>query len=627
MVNILRPISIFKKRSLIPLAEFLFSFNLNFLLFLILNPAKDTTLVNLIIKSFLLALVVLLISIYIGIYKSLPRSTNPFLIPQAISISFLASTLISIVFYLASNRAVDSLTFFYLYFFTQFFEIIFLRYLLRLLLKANVSLINKKIVAIYGAGEAGQQLAAMLNRAHEFTPVAFIDDNKMIKGLFFEGIPVLHPHDTRIKEKLTALNVGQILLAIPSINIEEKRKVVSYLKYMSYEVRSVPGLSELVNGSAKIADLREIKIEDLLGRDPIPPDEHLLRKCVGNKSILISGGGGSIGSEICRQALALNPIKIIVVDSSELALYNIEQELTKLNHHHSTPVELLFILNSVTAHLDMLNILKSHKVDTIFHAAAYKHVPIVEGNPISGFINNVIGTDSLARAALKANVLNFVLISTDKVVRPTNVMGATKRIAELVIQSIAHKHDGTSFTAVRFGNVLGSSGSVIPLFLQQIRNGGPVTITDPNVTRYFMTISEAVQLVIQSAALSSNGDTFLLDMGKPMKIIELARQMIHLSGLEPIDANGIGDIEVKSVGLRPGEKLYEELLLSGEFQATSHPMIYRADETRLNLEKFNSNFESVKASIKQESFSEDDLAVFLEQWVSGFRAHFNLQNP
>lgn len=618
MVDILTLIHSFKKRFLITLADFLFALILNLLLFSIFNSSKNGSLINLVAISFSLALVVPTISSYVGIYKSLPRSTNPFLIPQALSISFISSTTTSIVFYLSSNRVFDSLIFFYIIFFTQFFEIIFLRYLLKLFLKVNAGPINKKIVAIYGAGEAGQQLAAMLNRSHEFTPAAFIDDNKMIKGLFFEGIPAFHSHDFNLKEKLNSLNISQVLLAIPSVKIEDKRRIISNLKHMSYDVRSVPSLAELVGGTATILDLREIKIEDLLGRDPVPPVTNLLRQCVTNKSILVSGGGGSIGSEICKQALNLGPKKIIVVDSSELALYKIEQELVKLNSYCPTPVNLIFVLNTVTAHLDMFNILMANQVDTIFHAAAYKHVPIVEANPISGFINNAIGTDSLARAALKAKVSNFVLISTDKAVRPTNVMGATKRIAELVIQSITKEYAGTSFAAVRFGNVLGSSGSVIPLFLHQIRNGGPVTITHPNVTRYFMTLSEAVQLVIQSSALSSKCDTFLLDMGKPVKIIELAKQIINLSGLVPVNSDGVGDIEIKSIGLRPGEKLYEELLLGGQFQPTSHPRIFKADEARLNLDKFSSDFQQIKALLKNNSLSEDNLLDFLREWVSGF---------
>ncbi len=474
-------------------------------------------------------------------------------------------------------------------------------------------------VAIYGAGDAGRQLVAMFGKGQEFRPAVFIDDDSSMKGRTVEALRVLNPRDRRIVDQLRSRGVKEILLAIPSLEPTRRREILAFLGELPFRVRSVPGLRELVNGERQnLDDLREISIEDLLGRDAVSPLPGLLDKCVKEKVVLVTGGGGSIGSELCRQVLALQPAQLIVLEHSELALYQIEQELRAMHAGTNLRARLEFVLGSVADAVAVTALLEKFGVDSVYHAAAYKHVPIVEGNPVEGLSNNVLGTWHLARAAAQAKVGHFILISSDKAVRPTNVMGATKRMAELVIQALAERHPDTVFSMVRFGNVLGSSGSVVPLFRKQIEHGGPITLTHPEMTRYFMTIEEAVQLVIQAGAMASGGEVFVLDMGEPVRIKDLALKMIHLSGRSPRSGDSPnGDIAIELVGLRPGEKLYEELLISGEATGTAHPRIWQVREDSVDGQVLEAELRTLEEAIRDNPPAVDVRRV-LTKWVAGY---------
>ena len=435
-------------------------------------------------------------------------------------------------------------------------------------------------VAIYGAGAAGNQLAVALKNSHDYRPVAFIDDNKELHGATIAGIRVYGPNalPALVADKL----VRQVLLAMPSLSKIQQRRILDTLEPLKIKTLATPAIKSLLNGAEQVQNLREIDIEDLLGRDSVDPSHPLMAASIANKSVMVTGAGGSIGSELCRQILQHRPARLILADMSEFALYAIEQELRTLLKSMQHEVTLLPFLVSVVDTQTCQKILSSFKVQLVFHAAAYKHVPLVEHNPIEGIRNNVFGTLNMARAAINAGVESFVLVSTDKAVRPTNVMGATKRLAELILQGFSHDQTGTRFSMVRFGNVLGSSGSVVPLFRRQILAGGPITITHPDITRYFMTIPEAAQLVLQAGAMSQGGDVFVLDMGEPVKIVDLAKRMVHLSGRE-LEAEGDGEdaIRIDFIGLRPGEKLYEELLIGDNVEGTDHPLILRAKEKEI----------------------------------------------
>jgi FlaA1/EpsC-like NDP-sugar epimerase len=441
---------------------------------------------------------------------------------------------------------------------------------------------------IYGAGNAGVQTAAALGSTRTYTILGFVDDDAAKTGRSINGVPVYGPQ--QIPGIVSRENVTDILLAIPSVSRERRNEILQTLQTLPVHVRTLPGLSDLASGRVTVQDIRELDIEDLLGREPIPPHPELLARNLTGKTVLVTGAGGSIGSELCRQIVVEGPTRLVLVDHNEFGLYSIHAELQALCSTHDLAVELVPLLGSVGNYMRMLDICTLYRPATVYHAAAYKHVPLVESNPAAGILNNVFGTLNMARAAITTSVAHFVLVSTDKAVRPTNVMGATKRIAELILQALAaspvvqwdentSSPNCTLFAMVRFGNVLGSSGSVVPLFRRQLAHGGPLTVTHAEVTRYFMTIPEAAQLVLQAGAMAHGGDVFVLEMGKPVKILDLAHRMLALSGLTLRDAlQPDGDIEISITGLRPGEKLYEELLIGDNPKKTEHSRIMKAQE-------------------------------------------------
>lgn len=461
---------------------------------------------------------------------------------------------------------------------------------------------HKQRVAIYGAGAAGIQLASALSTSNHFNPVAFIDDNPSLHGNQIEGLPVYSFN--RLNDLIEDLGIAEVLLAMPSVRRSRRSEIISLLEPYSVHVSTLPGMDDLASGRIKVDDIREVGVGDLLGRDAVKPDLELLHANIKGKVVLVTGAGGSIGSELCRQIIKIGPQKLILFERGEHDLYSIENELVELvrrQHPEITQPEMLIIpiLASILNQDRLESVCRAFGVQTIYHAAAYKHVPMVERNPSEAVRNNVLGTYRAATAAIEAKVETFVLISTDKAVRPTSTMGATKRFAEMILQGLAAQGRGkTRFTMVRFGNVLGSSGSVVPLFREQIQKGGPVTVTDPKIIRYFMTIPEAAQLVIQAGAMGQGGDVFVLDMGEPVKILDMAKRMIHLSGFEVKDeANPNGDIEIAFTGLRPGEKLYEELLIGENVVSTHHPLIMSAHEDCLPWESLMDYINQFEKSI------------------------------
>ncbi|WP_228384582.1 polysaccharide biosynthesis protein [Rhodocyclus gracilis] len=445
-------------------------------------------------------------------------------------------------------------------------------------LNAERQLAGRKRVAIYGAGRAGTQLAFALRAGRDYLPVAFFDDKAELQRTELAGLRVYAPEE--IAEVLATKGVTEILLAVPSASRARRAEILALLEPFPCALKIVPGMADIVSGSVTVDALRPVDIEDLLGREAVAPDARLLAACITGKSVLVSGAGGSIGAELCRQIVTQRPQRLVLLELSEFALYAIDQELRPLAVRAG--IELVPVLGSVLHQRRNELLMRSYGVETVYHAAAYKHVPLVEHNPVEGLRNNAIGTRRLAEAAAAAGVQTFVLISTDKAVRPTNIMGASKRLAELILQALARQGGSTRFCMVRFGNVLGSSGSVVPLFRKQIESGGPITLTHPDITRFFMTIPEAAQLVIQAGAMAQGGEVFVLDMGKPVRILDLAKRMVRLSGLEVIDEqHPNGDIAIDIVGLRPGEKLYEELLIGDNVEGTTHPLIMRAFEHEL----------------------------------------------
>jgi len=470
-----------------------------------------------------------------------------------------------------------------------------------------------KKVLVYGAGDAGIQLVSALTHSSEYNPVGFIDDSNELQGNQIRGLNIYSVNS--VESVINKLKVDEVLIAMPSASRTKRLDIINTLESYPVLVRMLPGVAELAEGKVSIGDLREVSIKDLLGRESVVANKDLLGRNITNKVVVVTGAGGSIGSELCRQIVFLKPKVLILYEMSELALYSIDKELSNIGMHS---LDIYPILGSVNNKTRMTNVFKRFGVDTIYHAAAYKHVPMVEFNNTEGVDNNIFGTLNCAQVAIDAGVETFVLISTDKAVRPTNTMGATKRSAELVLQALAAKQSATKFTMVRFGNVLGSSGSVIPLFKQQIKAGGPVTVTDVNMIRYFMTIPESVELVIQAGAMGLGGDVFVLDMGKPVKIDDLAKKMIRLSGLEvKDDTHPEGDIEITYTGLRPGEKLYEELLIGDNVSHTDNPLIMRAQEELLTWDELEPILNNLQAAIQD--CDQHKLRELLIELVPGFK--------
>lgn len=468
-------------------------------------------------------------------------------------------------------------------------------------------------VVIYGAGTAGRQIASALDNSPKMRVIGFLDDDPRLHGSIMRGLPIWPPDD--LAALVRSRDVKEVLLAIPSASRQRRNAILESVRHLRVVVRTLPGLDDIAQGRVEVGDIKELEIEDILGRNTIAPRLDLMEKNIRGKTVMVTGAGGSIGSELCRQIVRYKPECLVLVDQGEFGLYAVHRDLEDMG------VRIVPLLSSVRDEARIREIIATFRPDTLYHAAAYKHVPLVEHNPAEGFSNNVMGTMITAKAAQDFSVADFVLISTDKAVRPTNVMGASKRLAEMVLQALAAEQDqkkATKFCMVRFGNVLGSSGSVVPLFRQQIRDGGPITLTHPDVTRYFMTIPEASQLVIQAGAMSNGGDVFVLDMGEPVLIQDLARRMIELSGLQVRDeTNPDGDIEIAITGLRPGEKLYEELLIADNPLPTEHPRILKAHEYFLPWTELEAKLQRLQVLF--DSYDADAARLLLKQLVSGYQ--------
>ena len=490
------------------------------------------------------------------------------------------------------------------------------RSLVRFLCLSGLKTRPTRRVAIYGAGEAGARLSTFFLGGPDFKPIAFIDDCDSLHGTQINGIPVYSSED--LPALVATRKVDRILMAMPSVSRRRRGEILAGLEPLGVHVQLLPDLEDIIAGKARIDDLREVDAADLLGRDPVPPNPQLFESCIRGKNVLVTGAGGSIGSELCRQIVKVGPNRLVLCEMSELALYQLERELREQLEGGHLSTELIPLLGNAGERKRMADVLRAYAVETVYHAAAYKHVPIVEHNMIPGIQNNVISTWHAAEAALESGVETFVLVSTDKAVNPTNVMGASKRLAELVLQGLQERSDSTRFCMVRFGNVLDSSGSVVPLFREQIRRGGPVTVTHPQVVRYFMTIPEAAQLVIQAGSMATGGDVFVLDMGQPVRIDDLARHMISLMGLTVRDReHPDGDIEIHYMGLRSGEKLFEELLIGDNAGGTEHPMIMRAMEKYLPWVKMRQILDDLGKAL--ESFDCKGAAVALREAVSEYQ--------
>jgi FlaA1/EpsC-like NDP-sugar epimerase len=479
-------------------------------------------------------------------------------------------------------------------------------------------------VLIYGAGSAGRQLSNALNQSKEYNPLGFIDEASELYHHLINGLKVYSKNE--LKSLIHRYEIKEVLIAIPSISRAQRRQIIDFLEPFPVIVRALPGVSELAQGKVKVNDLLEIDLRELLGREPVKPNRSLLKTNIKDKAVMVTGAGGSIGSELCRQICYLEPKRLVLFDISESSLYIIEQELLNIN---ALDIDIKPIIGSIADKERMEYICSLYSVNTIYHAAAYKHVPLVEFNPSQGLLNNAIGTMIAAKSAISSNVETFVLISSDKAVRPTNVMGASKRVAELILQGLNKIQDGTCFTMVRFGNVIDSSGSVIPLFKKQISQGGPITVTHLDVVRYFMSIPEAVELVIQAGAMGKGGEVFVLDMGEPIRIYDLAKKLVQLSGLTILDEeNPNGDIEIKYTGLRPGEKLYEELLLSGSFSETINKLIKRAEEDMIDWEELEPKLTELNKTIKNINLKSDKEKIYLllSKIVSEFKPKSNISS-
>lgn len=586
-------------------------------------------------------LVAIPVFIRFGMYRAVMRYFgNDALIMIAKAVSLSALVLALVVYWYSNHKSVVPRSIIFNYWWLSLIMIGGLRLIMRQYFlgdwyatKQHVPFTNLDNglpkVAIYGAGAAGNQLMAALRLDRAMRPVAFIDDDESIADRVISGLQVFRGND--IQRMIEMTGAEELLLAIPSAARSRRREILARLENFPLHVRSVPSFMDLASGRVRVDDIQEVDIADLLGRDTVPAQDELLAHCVTGQTVMITGAGGSIGSELCRQIVSLKPITLLLFDHSEFNLYNILSELEQRIIREALPIRLVPFLGSVRNQKHMHDIMTMWRVNTVYHAAAYKHVPLVEHNITEGLLNNVIGTLNTAEAALQANVANFVLISTDKAVRPTNIMGSTKRLAEMILQALSKEMapvmfgdsanvarvNKTRFTMVRFGNVLGSSGSVIPLFHKQIKTGGPLTVTHPKITRYFMTIPEAAQLVIQAGSMGQGGDVFVLDMGEPVKIVTLAEKMIHLSGLSVrSERNPHGDIAIEFTGLRPGEKLYEELLIGDNVSPTRHPMIMTANEDYLPWDALKQRLSELLSAASQEDFTH--VRKLLRETVSGY---------
>ncbi len=569
----------------------------------------------------------ILVFIRIGLYRALVLYMglqSGFLILQGVTA---ASCLLAASYFFAKTPESSDLSILPIFWMIALLLIGGTRFFAKVLLQSLIQNFRpKEPVIIYGAGSSGMQLLVALQNGDQYLPVAFVDDSNNMIGNTVHGIRVYSPNS--LYELIESFAVRQIFLAIPSATHGERKEILNRLEHLPVHVKTVPDLFDMVSGKVGVDEIRDIDIEDLLGRDIVPPNPELLGACITDQSVMVTGAGGSIGSELCRQIVAINPSKLILLDSFEFGLYKLEAELIgKLQSiEGGNNIEIVSLLGSVGNRLQMENAIKSFKVNTVYHVAAYKQVPMVEKNVVEGVQNNIFGTLVSAQAAEKFKVENFVLISTDKAVRPTNFMGATKRFAEQVLQGLAARESGTKFSMVRFGNVLGSSGSVVPLFRRQITMGGPVTVTHPEVTRYFMTVQEAAQLVIQAGSMATGGDVFVLDMHEPIKIIDLAKKMVHLMGFEVKDENSYrGDIAIEYTGLRPGEKLYEELLIGESVTGTGHPKILRAKEETLSWEELEVLLRKLDLACKQIDLKE--IRTLLMEAVAGFDPKEEVSDP
>jgi len=515
----------------------------------------------------------------LGLYRAVIRFMGPRSMLTVVAGVSLSVAVVVVFDRFVSNSEVP-LTAFAIFWALALLYAIGSRFMVRYLFSATLTGKSAARVAIYGAGDAGARLSSVLLGGPDFEPVAFIDDKKSLQGSSINGLTVLGLD--ALPQMVRQMRIERILLAMPSASRRRRREILTALEPLGLHVQSLPHLTDLIAGKARIDELRDVDVGDLLGRDPVPPNPRLFGSCIRGKCVLVTGAGGSIGSELCRQILQLQPSRLVLFEMSEIALYTIERELNEIATRDQLSVEVVPLLGNAHHRQRVREVLMAYSVQTIYHAAAYKHVPIVEHNVIEGIHNNVLSTWYTGEAAIETGVETFVLISTDKAVNPANVMGATKRLAELVLQGLQERSGNTRFCMVRFGNVLASSGSVVPLFQDQIRRGGPVTVTHPDVIRYFMTIPEAAQLVIQAGSMAKGGDVFVLDMGRPVRIDDLARRMVNLMGLTVRTAdNPEGDIEIEYTGLRTAEKLFEELLIGTNVTGTDHPMILRAMEHRL----------------------------------------------
>jgi FlaA1/EpsC-like NDP-sugar epimerase len=565
----------------------------------------------------LFGMVLFAATVFVGrrLYRSLIRHMGPHAVWDLVgAVTIVALGFALLNFYWQLNVAPAAPGIFWL---LLFFGTGGVRLLARAYYQASSERGSRKVL-IYGAGESGRQLLHALNHGANYEVYAFIDDDTTLRNTVINGRPVFSSKalETIVREQ----KIAQVLLAVPSASAERRREIINSLVGIPVHVRTVPKISELVGGRASVNQIQDVDLDDLLGRDPVPPHPELIDSCLHGKVVMVTGAGGSIGSELCRQIMASAPRELILLDISEFALYNMEQELKALCHEANYRFPVVTLLGSVRDERRLEALYKTFNVQTVYHAAAYKHVPLVEYNVAEGVANNVEGTWSAARAAERAGVETFVLVSTDKAVRPANIMGASKRFAELIVQGLAQRETPTRFCIVRFGNVLGSSGSVVPLFREQIECGGPVTVTHPDVSRYFMSITEAAQLVLQTGAMGTGGDVFVLDMGEPVRIVDLARRMIRLSGYElEGDALASDHIDIEFIGLRPGEKLHEELLLGTSVAGTGHPMIMRAEEDSLDFDVLEvATAALIEACAKLDC---DAITKILRSYVSGFDAH------